>query len=118
MNVVMSRSDRQSFGLAVEELPNAHLNSTHLCSSFLRVLPVTGVAISTLGAPFGTETVCASDVEGVFAFPMVVGTLDIGAVDLYSRRPRTLTGLEIATPRCWSGSPPGRCFGASCSSIR
>ena len=92
VNVVMSRSDRQSFGLAVEELPNAHLNSTHLCSSFLRVLPVTGVAISTLGAPFGTET--------VFAFPMVVGTLDVGAVDLYSRRPRTLTGLEIATPRC------------------
>ena len=79
VNVVMSRSDRQSFRLAVEELRNAHLNSTHLnsthlCSPFLRVLPVTGVAISTLGAPFGTETVCASDVEGVFAFPMVVGT--------------------------------------------
>ncbi|TFB54867.1 hypothetical protein [Cryobacterium sp. Sr3] len=99
MNVVMSRSDRQSFGLAVEELRNAHLNSTHLCSPFLRVLPVTGVAISTLGAPFG-----ASDVEGVFAFPMVVGTserrnvgtLDIGAVDLYSRRPRTPTRARSA----------------------
>ncbi|WP_241973347.1 GAF and ANTAR domain-containing protein [Cryobacterium sp. TMT2-15-1] len=148
MIVVMSRSDRQSFGLAVEELSNAHRTSTDLCSPFLRVLPVTGVAISTLGAPFGTETVCASDasaarldelqfdlgegpcwealttrrpvlnsdirhhgnpawpvftqsidetdVGSVFAFPMVVGTLDIGAVDLYSRRPRTLTGVQIA----------------------
>ncbi|TFC54609.1 hypothetical protein E3O47_01200 [Cryobacterium sp. TMT2-17-1] len=104
VNVVMSRSDRQSFGLAVEELRNANLNSTHLCSPFLRVLPVTGVAISTLGAPFGAETVCASDVEGVFAFPMVVGTserrnvgtLDIGAVDLYSRRPRTPTRARSA----------------------
>ncbi|TFC85295.1 ANTAR domain-containing protein [Cryobacterium sinapicolor] len=144
----MSRSDRRSFGLAVEELSTAHLNSTDLCSPFLRVLPVTGVSISTLGAPFGTETVCASDasaaridelqfdlgegpcwdalttrrpvlnsdirhhgnsawpvfsqtiddtdVGGLFAFPMVVGSLDIGAVDLYSRRPRTLTGLQIA----------------------
>jgi hypothetical protein len=148
VNVVLSQSDRQAFGLAVEELSNAHLNSTDLCSPFLRVLPVTGVAISTLGAPFGTETVCASDasaarldelqfdlgegpcwealatrspvlsgdvrhhgnpawpvftqtidetdVGGLFAFPMVVGSLDIGAVELYSRHPRTLTGLEIA----------------------
>ena len=144
----MSLPDRRSFGLAVEELSNAHLNGTYLCSPFLRVLPVTGVAISTLGGPFGTETVCASDasaarldelqfdlgegpcwdalathvpvlsgdirqhgnpvwpvfvqtldgtdVGGVFAFPMVVGSLDIGAVDLYSRRPRTLTGPQIA----------------------
>ena len=144
----MSQIDRQSFGLAVEELSNAHLNRTDLCSPFLRALPVSGVAISTLGVPFGTETVCASDessarldelqfdlgegpcwealathrpvlssdirqqgnpawpvfvqtlgeteVRGLFSFPMVVGSLDIGAVDLYSRRPRTLTGLQIA----------------------
>ncbi len=148
VHVNMSRADRQSFDLAVEELSNAHLNSTDLCSPFLRVLPITGVAISTLGAPFGTETVCASDasaarldelqfdlgegpcwdamatrrpvlssdirhhgnpawpvftrtigetdVVGLFAFPMVVGALVIGAVDFYSRAPRTLTGLQIA----------------------
>lgn len=32
-----------------------------LCAPFLTVLPVTGVAISTVGNPFGSETVCASD---------------------------------------------------------
>ena len=130
------------------ELSNAHLTRTNLCSPFLRVLPITGVAISTLGAPFGTETVCASDasaarldelqfdlgegpcwdalatrrpvltsnirrhgnpnwpvfrqtidetdIGGLFAFPMRVESLDIGAVDLYSHRPRSLTGAEVA----------------------
>ena len=143
----MPLPDRRSFDLAVEDLSNAHLNATDLCSPFLRVLPVTGVAISTLGGPFGTETVCASDasaarldelqfdlgegpcwdalatrrpvlssdirqhgnpawpvfvqtiketdVRGLFSFPMVIGTLDIGAVDLYSRHPRALTGPQI-----------------------
>lgn len=107
-----------------------------LCAPFLDVLPVTGVAISTVGNPFGSETVCASndaaarldeiqldlgegpcweairtgapvivpDVQGtttrqwpvalqgmqatglgaVFAFPMQLGTLNIGAIDLYT----------------------------------
>ncbi|QSB22980.1 GAF and ANTAR domain-containing protein [Curtobacterium sp. 24E2] len=32
-----------------------------LCAPFLSALPVTGVAISTVGNPFGSETVCASD---------------------------------------------------------
>lgn len=32
-----------------------------LCGPFLSVLPVTAVAISTLGDPLGSETVCASD---------------------------------------------------------
>ncbi|HSP51507.1 MAG TPA: GAF and ANTAR domain-containing protein [Cryobacterium sp.] len=151
----MSRADRRSFDLAVEELSTAHLSGTDLCSPFLRVLPVTGVAISTLGAPFGTETVCASDasaarldelqfdlgegpcwdalatrrpvlsgdirhhgnpawpvfsrtieetdVGGLFAFPMVVGSLDIGAIDLYTRRPRTLTGPQIADATTLAG---------------
>ncbi|MBF4609395.1 GAF and ANTAR domain-containing protein [Curtobacterium sp. VKM Ac-1393] len=113
-----------------------------LCAPFLDVLPVTGVAISTVGNPFGSETVCASDdaaarldeiqldlgegpcweaiqtgfpvivpdVQGtattrwpvalqglqaaglgaVFAFPMRFGTLDIGAVDLYTDGPGAL----------------------------
>jgi len=109
-----------------------------LCGPFLSVLPATGAAISTLGDPFGSETVCASDAaaarlaeiqldlgEGpcreavrtgvpvlepdlrgttserwpialtalrqaqlgaVFAFPMRVGTLVVGAVGLYDQR--------------------------------
>lgn len=113
-----------------------------LCAPFLMVLPVTGIAISTVGNPFGSETVCASDMtaarwdeiqldlgEGpcweavrtgmpvlepdvqrttssrwpvaleamqatglgaVFAFPMRLGTLDIGVVDLYTNTPSTL----------------------------
>lgn len=32
-----------------------------LCVPFLDMLPVTGVAISTVGNPFGSETICASD---------------------------------------------------------
>lgn len=107
-----------------------------LCAPFLSVLPVTGVAISTLGDPFGSETVCASDdvaarldeiqldlgegpcwqametglpvlehdlrlttadrwpmalsamrdtgLGATFAFPMHLGHLAIGAVDLYA----------------------------------
>ncbi|MFZ7088447.1 GAF and ANTAR domain-containing protein [Curtobacterium sp. RRHDQ10] len=113
-----------------------------LCAPFLSALPVTGVAISTVGDPFGSETVGASDaraarldeiqldlgegpcwqalrsgtpvfepdvqrasstawplalaalqgtgVGAVFAFPMRLGTLDIGAVDLSTNHPGTL----------------------------
>lgn len=109
-----------------------------LCAPFLSVLPVTGVAISTLGDPFGSETVCASDdaaarldeiqldlgegpcweamrtgvpvlepnvqasrvarwpvalmalqgaqLGAVFAIPMRLGSIEIGAVDLYHQR--------------------------------
>lgn len=32
-----------------------------LCAPFLSVLPVAGIAISTVGNPFGSERVCASD---------------------------------------------------------
>lgn len=113
----------------------------------MRVLPVDGLAISTLGMPFSTETFCASnaaaarideiqfdlgegpcwdaratrrpvlspgirhqenaawsvfqssldedEIGGIFAFPMLVGSLDIGAVDLYTRTPRTLTRVQV-----------------------
>jgi hypothetical protein len=113
----------------------------------MRVLPITGAAISTLSAPFGTETICASDaaaarldeiqfdlgegpcwdalatrrpvltsdirhqlhpawpvflqaiddtdVGSLYAFPMIVGSLDIGAVDLYSQKPGTLTSGQV-----------------------
>ena len=140
--------DRRAFGAAVEELSTAHENATSLCGPFLGLLPVTGVAISTLGAPFGTETVCASDTQAaridelqfdlgegpcwealtarrpvlapdlhsaapsswpifleaigdapvgaLYAFPLTLGSLDIGAVDLYARRPGTLSPAQIA----------------------
>jgi hypothetical protein len=120
---------------------------TNLCRPFLAALPITGASVSTLAAPFGTETVCASDAqaarldelqidlgegpcwdalstrrpvlasdmqspshqewplfskslvgEGVgalFAFPLMVGTLGIGAVDLYSRVPGDLTASQV-----------------------
>ncbi|QZQ53743.1 ANTAR domain-containing protein (plasmid) [Curtobacterium sp. TC1] len=119
-----------------------------LCAPFLSALPVTGVAISTLGEPFGPETVCASDstavrldeiqfdlgegpswdamrsrlpvlepdlqastsehwpvtlmalqvihLGAVFAFPMHVGTLNIGTVDLYNRAATALAGDVVA----------------------
>jgi len=113
---------------------------------FLRVLPVTGAAVSTLGAPFGSETVCASDAQAarldelqfdlgegpcwdalstrrpvlnedlhsgssrwplfaeavadsgvgaIYAFPLALGSLSIGAVDLYASSPRTLSASQV-----------------------
>jgi hypothetical protein len=38
----------------------------------------------------------ASDVSAIFAFPLTVGSLDIGAVDLYSTTPVDLTREQIA----------------------
>lgn len=139
-------SDRSAFGSAVTELSNALDAGTSLCRPFLSVLPVTGAAVSTLGAPFGSETVCASDpqaarldelqfdlgegpcwealagrrpslndhlerqaarwplfagavadapVGAMFAFPLALGSLNIGAVDLYAREPRSLTTAQV-----------------------
>ncbi|PPF10299.1 transcriptional regulator [Rathayibacter sp. AY1E9] len=116
-------------------------DSDALCDPYLRGYPIDGVAISTLGSPFGGETVAASDstasrldeiqidlgegpcweairaagpvsvpdtgaeerwplfteaigptaVRAVFAFPLSIAGLSIGAVDLYSRRPTSLS---------------------------
>lgn len=38
----------------------------------------------------------ARDVSAIFAFPLVVGTLDLGAVDLYADAPGTLTAQQVA----------------------
>jgi GAF domain-containing protein len=113
---------------------------------FLAALPVTGAAVSTLAAPFSSETVCASDpvaarldevqfdlgegpcwdalssrqpvlsenlhadtsrwplfrealwstpARALFAFPLMLGSLDIGAVDLYRRSPGALTDAQV-----------------------
>ncbi|TFC07258.1 ANTAR domain-containing protein [Cryobacterium mannosilyticum] len=143
---MMASSDRRAFAAAALELSEAAEGNPDLCRPFLRALPITGAAISTLGAPFGTETVCASDdraaqidefqfdlgegpcwealttrrpvlsadirhtsgswpifaraiattdVGGLFAFPMFIGSLNIGAVDLYSTRPGSLSTSQI-----------------------
>ncbi|TFD82830.1 ANTAR domain-containing protein [Cryobacterium fucosi] len=143
---MMPSSGRRVFAAASRELSDPdHVNSD-LCRPFLRTLPITGAAISTLGPPFGTETVCASDdraaqidefqfdlgegpcwealstrrpvisadirnpsaawpmfvraieatdIGGLFAFPMFIGSLNIGAVDLYSTRPGNLSMSQI-----------------------
>ena len=139
-------SDNPALGAAIEELANAVDGRTSLCLPFLRVLPVTGAAVSTLGAPFGSETVCASDakaarldelqfdlgegpcwdalasrrpvlhedlraessrwplfaqavsgsgVGAMYAFPLALGSLSIGAVDLYAHHPGSLSSAQV-----------------------
>lgn len=118
-----------------------------LCEPFLHVLDLRGAAVSTLGDPFGSETVCASDEQAarldeiqidlgegpcwealsrhtpvlepdlehstntawplamdalrsnglgaVFAFPLVVAGIDVGAIDLYSRTTTALTDQQV-----------------------
>jgi hypothetical protein len=139
---------------AATELSMAFERRTSLCRPFLAALPVTGAAISTLGAPFGSETVCASDsaaaridelqfdlgegpcwdalasrrpvltadMHGIsdrwplfrealgvtpagalFAFPLVLGSLNIGAVDLYRLAPGALTEAQVVEATALSG---------------
>lgn len=138
--------DRSALGAAAEELSTALDHGRSLCRPFLSVLPVVGVAVSTLGTPFGSETVCATDAQAarldelqfdlgegpcwealserrpvltgdvdraadrwplfagalvgfdvgsMFAFPLSLGSLNIGAVDLYSRQKRSLSAAQI-----------------------
>jgi len=139
---------REAFDTAARELEAWDDSGTELCAAFLRVLPVDGAAISTLGAPFGTETISASDafaarldelqfdlgegpcwralatrlpvltsdirfeqnpawpmfraalgesdIGGLFAFPLAIGTLEIGAVDLYSSVAGPLPAQAVA----------------------
>lgn len=147
-------SKRSAFGAAVRDLSMAFERRSSLCSPFLRALPITGASVSTLGTPFGSETVCASDAnaaridelqfdlgegpcwdalsgrrpvlaadlradssrwplfgEGVgaipagalFAFPLALGSLDIGAVDLYSTISGRLTDAQVMDATALSG---------------
>jgi hypothetical protein len=139
-------SDRTAFGTAVAQLSQALDRRSSLSRPFVSALPVTGAAVSTLGPPFGSETVSASDataarldevqfdlgegpcwdalssrrpvlapdfgaalprwplftdalgdtdVRSLFSFPMALGSLNIGAVDLYSRQPAVLTEAQV-----------------------
>ncbi|NEN05429.1 GAF and ANTAR domain-containing protein [Diaminobutyricibacter tongyongensis] len=53
----------ETFSDAVQSLSQAFENGTSFCTPFLDALPVSHAAVSTLGPPFGSETVCASDDE-------------------------------------------------------
>jgi ANTAR domain len=142
----MSAGER--FASAAAALSSALERNSSLCAPFLGALPIDGAGISTLGAPFGSGTVCASDsvvahldevqmdlgegpcwqaqatrhpvltssirdaspddwpvfaeairdceVGALYAFPLIIGPLSIGAVDLYSGRTGKLTDEQVA----------------------
>ncbi|MGO4298826.1 GAF and ANTAR domain-containing protein [Leifsonia sp. RAF41] len=137
-----------AFTEAAIALSMASENGSNLCLSFLNALPVAHAAISTLGAPFGSETICASDsqaarldelqldfgagpcwdalrtrapvvdddlheptesgwpllraairatgIRSLYAFPLAIGALNVGAVDLYATTPTALGPRLIA----------------------
>lgn len=138
----------ESFTTAVAALSSALERNTSLCAPFLDVLPIDGAGIATLGHPFGSETVCASNqlvarldelqidlgegpcwqaqatrrpvltsdtrdssrdawpvfaeaiqddnVGALYAFPLIIGPLSIGAIDLYSVRTGGLSEKQVA----------------------
>ncbi|RFA10529.1 hypothetical protein B7R54_15940 [Subtercola boreus] len=146
--------ERTVFEDALREISTAHEGRDEhgglksLCRPFLRVLPVTGAAISTIGSGLGVATICASDeavaridelqidlgegpcwdalatgrpvihadvateprpswpafmealrefdIGALFAFPLSLGELEVGSVDLYSSTPRGLSETEVA----------------------
>ena len=46
---------------------------------------------TTVSWPAFTEAIRREDIASIFAFPLVFGPLEIGAIDLYSTTPGTLT---------------------------
>lgn len=140
--------DRLGVSDAALALAQASGPGADLCGPFVAALGVTGAAVSTLGDPLGSETICASgdwaarmdeiqldlgegpgwealtyrrpvfepDVQrsaadswplarqalretglaAVFAFPLVVAGIDVGAIDLYSDVPGALSSDRTA----------------------
>jgi hypothetical protein len=140
-------ADHAGVAAAAKALSLAGPSGGDLCAPFLDVLHLPGAAVSTLGDPFGSETVCASDdraarldeiqidlgegpcwqalglrepvlepnlehstnttwplalgalretgLGAVFAFPLVVAGIDVGAIDLYSDAPTVLSDEQI-----------------------
>jgi hypothetical protein len=134
--------------VALASLSRAFAEGSSFCLPFLELLPASHAALSTLGDPFGSETVCASDdraarfdelqldfgvgpcwdalalrrpivesdlsepgtsrwpwltealrdsgVRSLYAFPLTVGSLGVGAVDLYATVPSALSPAMIA----------------------
>ncbi|HYI32270.1 MAG TPA: GAF and ANTAR domain-containing protein [Glaciibacter sp.] len=141
-------SAKENFTTAMTALSSALERNTSLCAPFLNVLGVDGAAISTLGVPFGSETMCASDrlaarldevqidlgegpcwqaqatrrpvlspdireagcdawpvfaeairdddVGALHAFPLLIGPLSVGAIDLYFGRAGSLSDDQVA----------------------
>jgi hypothetical protein len=92
-NVVAARLDELQFDLG--EGPCWEALSTHAPA----LTP--DLNASANGAwPVFAEAVLSDrvvrDVSAIFAFPLVVGTLDLGAVDLYAEAPGALTPQQIA----------------------
>jgi GAF domain-containing protein len=78
------------------------IRSGGLCGPCLRVLPVTGVAVSTLSGPIHTETVCASD---DVAFRLDELQFDLGEGPAWeafaSRRPVLVPDLSTDPQPSW-----------------
>jgi hypothetical protein len=139
--------DRGAYEGAVLALERATAAGTDLCGPLVAAIGIGGVAVSTLGDPLGSETVCASSphaarldeiqldlgegpcwealtsrrpvlepdmrasadtswplarqvmhengLGAVFAFPLVVAGLSLGAVDLYSRTALDITDQQV-----------------------
>jgi hypothetical protein len=133
------------FELTLDRLRSETYEPRDFAESLVRVLPISGASVATVGAPLGSETVSASDdlaahldelqfdfdegpcwdavasgepvsepavangrshwpnfapaaaesgVASIFAFPLKVGALSVGAIDLYSRTPLDLTAAD------------------------
>jgi hypothetical protein len=140
--------DRGVYQGAVLALERATTAGTDLCGPLVAATGIGGAAISTLGDPLGSETICASSshaarldeiqldlgegpcwealaslrpvlepdvgasddttwplarqamhehgMGAVFAFPLVVAGLSLGAIDLYSRTAVDITDQQVA----------------------
>ena len=147
MDAELPGDDRADFVRALSRLTSAGPRDD-LCGPFLGALNVSGVAISTLGPPLGSQTVCATspvaarideiqidlgegpcwealrtrlpvmepdlhrgggsdwpgarealrvlDIGALYAFPLFVGDLSVGSVDLYSQESRPLSETAVA----------------------
>ncbi|RKT35772.1 GAF domain-containing protein [Microbacterium sp. AG1240] len=146
MGTLLPGDDRHAFADALAALTGARVGDD-LCAPFIGAVGVTGAAISTLGRPLGSETVCASDemaarideiqidlgegpgwqalrtrrpviesdlqrshgtqwplareavgrldIGALFAFPLFVGDLGVGSVDLYCASPLRLSPRAV-----------------------
>lgn len=144
-----------SFRAALDGLEQSAHEPTTYSDYFVDVLPVTGAAVSTIGAVLGSETISASDhvaarldelqfdlgdgpcwdamrsmsavleprfrsrgrerwpafaaavdqdaVASMFAFPLSVGELKMGAVDLYCATPTVLSPLDCSRASALAG---------------
>jgi hypothetical protein len=130
------------FDAAMKSLTDSDTRVSQLAHPFVRLLPVSGGSVSTLGSLLGAETISATDsralrvdelqfdlgegpcwdalstrrpvlnpdltlgvtpwpafshaivaenIRSLFAFPLTLGPLELGAIDLYSLDPVTLT---------------------------